>query len=167
MNMLVKLLSPKAAVALAASQLGVEPAILSAFGEKVQSAIYPRAGESFDLASSALSVAGGNYAPLRALYDSLLADKGSRPLVAQFVASWLKQNDTEGLALKMLGMLNKMPLRHMGNPASSVEEFLEQGLFPLLDDVFVVDLSCSCGQEMRLIAPELAFCELCETYKDV
>lgn len=166
MNMLVKLLSPKAAIALAASQLGVEPAILSAFGEKVQAAIYPRAGESFDLVSSALSVAGGNYGPLRSLYDSLLADKGARPLVAQVVANWLKEHDSDGIALKMLGVLNKMPLKHMGNPVSSVEEFLEQGLFPLLDDVFVVDLTC-CGEGMQIIAPELAFCELCETYKDV
>lgn len=166
MNMLVKLLSPKAAIALAASQLGVDPAILSAFGEKVQAAIYPRAGESFDLVSSALSVAGGNYASVRVLYDTLLADKGARPLVAQVVANWLKEHDSEGIALKMLAALNKMPLRHMGNPVSSVEEFLEQGLFPLLDDVFVVDLTC-CGEGMRLIAPELAFCELCETYKDV
>lgn len=166
--MLASLFNARAAIPLAAKFLGVSPGALEQLSASASAALNPHAGPSFSMVPTLLALVKGDVTPLRSLYDSVLAVPALRPAIAASAAEWLEENDKEHIAMKAMGYASDLPLMHLGRDFSSVEEFLTDGLFPLMDEAFKTPTGCHvCGGHLSAFAPGLMVCDDCETYKDV
>lgn len=165
--MFARLFNAEAAIPMAAKLLGVSPDALKQFAVGATGALSPHAGPSFSMLPTVLSLVKGDITPLRALYDNVLSVPALRPAVASSVTKWLQENDRDHVAMKAMGYVADLPLQHLGRDFSSVEEFLSDGLFPLMDEVFKTPPCHVCGGQFSLLCPGVLVCDTCETYKDV
>lgn len=166
--MLAHLFNAKAALPLAAKVLGVPSSALEQLSASASAMLAPHAGPQFSMVPTVLSLIKGDVTPLRSLYDSVLSAPALRPALAASAAEWLEANDPEHIAMKAMGYASDLPVIHLGRDFSSVEEFLTDGLFPLMDEVFKTQNVCHiCGGKLSPVAPGIAVCDDCETYKDV
>lgn len=166
--MFAHLFNAKAALPLAAKVLGVPSSALEQLSASATAALSPHAGPAFSMVPTLLALVKGDVTPLRSLYDSVLSVPALRPAIAASAAEWLEVNDSEHIAMRAMGYASDLPVVHLGRDFSSVEEFLTDGLFPLMDEVFKTQPAChECGGHLSPFAPGIAVCDVCETYKDV
>lgn len=166
--MFAHLFNAKAALPLAAKVLGVPSSALEQLSASATAVLAPHAGSSFSMVPTVLALIKGDVSPLRSLYDSVLSVPALRPALAASTAEWLEANDPEHIAMKAMGYASDLPIKHLGRDFSSVEEFMTDGLFPLMDEVFKTQPVCHvCGGHLSPVAPGVAVCDDCETYKDV
>lgn len=166
--MFAHLFNAKAALPLAAKVLGVSPGALEQLAASATSALNPHAGPSFAMVPTVMALVKGDVTPLRSLYHSVLSVPALRPAIAASAAEWLEANDPDHIAMKAMGYVSDLPVVHLGRDFSSVEEFLSDGLFPLMDEVFKNPPDrCECGGHLSPVTPTLVVCDECETYKDV
>ncbi|AAG00435.1 P12 morphogenetic protein [Pseudomonas phage phi13] len=165
--MLARLFNASAAIPIAAKMLGVTPDALSQLAASATGALSPHAGPGFSVVPMVMALAKGDLTPLRALYENVLSVKAARPAIASAITEWLEQNDTDHIAMKAMGYVADLPLQHLGRDFSSVEEFLTDGLFPLMDTALAPPTVCHCGGHLSVLSPTLLVCDECETYKDI
>lgn len=165
--MFMKLLNPTLLIPVVAKTIGVPPAPLQLLIKSAQRDLEPVAGDDFALVPAISSVMDGDFSAFRMMYDKFIADPKMRPGLAYVAAKWLEQNDTEHIAMKAMGFISDLPLVHMGRDFDSVESFLLEGFFPLLDEAFSSSSNCpQCGGILQEVISELLQCNDCGHYKD-
>lgn len=125
---LLSLLSTKTLVGLAASQMGLPKEVIS------------QALAVADLASSKLGYSGvidivkkGEVqGVVESLYSRFLQEETMWPAASKIVTNFLAEHDPDGALFPILGSLSSIPLVHFEGDFDSVEDFLTEGLFPLL-----------------------------------
>lgn len=165
--MFKKLLAPHLLLPFVARTLGVPTEPLQHLISQAEKDVDATSGTRLAVVPALSAMMDGDFSCLRELYDSVLANEALRPGIAAVAAQWLEQHDTEHIALKAMGFVSDLPLHGMGRDFDSVESFLLEGFFPLLDEVFSSRNDCPlCEGPLQSVAPTLLLCTDCGHYKD-
>lgn len=98
---------------------------------------------------------------------------GMAPVTAKMVTGWLTQNDKDGEVFKLFDKLTHLPLPRVQGEFRNTEDFLENGLFPLINDFTdprvggngIVPTSPCCGTTMNRFSDNIWYCPCGEKYE--
>lgn len=165
--MFTKLLAPHLIIPFVAKTLGVPTGPLQQLIGQAEKDVAATSGTQLAVVPALSAMMDGDFSWIRELYDNVLANEALRPGIASVAARWLEQHDTDHIAIKAMGFVSDLPLHGMGRDFDSVESFLLEGFFPLLDEFFSPRDNCPlCEGPLQSVAPTLLLCADCGQYKD-
>jgi len=162
---LKRLISKPMIIKSLAPSLGIPPSSIEAAFSIIDQGL-----NSLGVEGDAVSmlVGGGDWrSKLGGVYNKYLLNENNWRLVANFVAEYLQEADTNQDLLPIIGAASKLPFTPFDKDFSSVEDFFESGVFPLLAEVHRVRNVCdACDVETEPFdeLPGVRVCPTCGTY---
>lgn len=163
---LFSMLDPTALLSMLSSILGVPKEALAMFATRASADLQESSGIAVPRDSLVRQLASGDLSLLKSLYSTLVGTPAMWPTVSTAAAEWLRVNDANGIAMAVLQNASKLPFKGFEGEFKTVQEFLQNGVFPMLQEASVK--ACDhCGLPVSHYQPDvLTQCEACGYYQE-